>query len=508
MKYFLTPAFRALVCCCLITVVLSSRDTSAASIDPVVFTTKVPELVSGQTTATINMQASQPNIFSVDLSLSYSPTDATILEVKAGPITTGMTLASNTSQPGIIRTGIASASPLSGDGVILEIRIQSAEQPSVQINSVYVNEGAIPSVALATHKIEGVVRYYEGDKTVPSATLVMSGHDSMTKVAGGDGAYWFPATSGGAYTVGVYKATETPATRGVTTLDIALIRRHILALVRLDSPYKVLAADVNNSGSITTFDIAVIRRFILGLTDSLPAGLWQFVSSDVQFADPVKPWPYEETRIYTEIAANYTGQDFIGIKLGDVNGSWTPPANTAAATVESKTAFVSLRSNEAEFQLQSARPAVEFEIGKAMIDKPGALVTGPITVSGFDDVTSVQFTVDWDPTEIAYRAVSDYRLRGLGTDNFGTRLTDDGKLTVSWDDPEAVGQSVDDHAALFTISFRSMLDKGSVSSIRFTDKPTIREVTVNGGLAQFKSENTSRLFVADHSDLNLSEVSN
>jgi hypothetical protein len=42
---------------------------------------------------------------------------------------------------------------------------------------------------------------------------------------------------------------------GVTTYDLVLISKHILGLEPLDSPYKMIAADANKSGSITTFDI-------------------------------------------------------------------------------------------------------------------------------------------------------------------------------------------------------------------------------------------------------------
>lgn len=49
----------------------------------------------------------------------------------------------------------------------------------------------------------------------------------------------------------------------------------------LNSPYKMIAADANNSRSITTFDIVTLRKLILGIdtvftnTDS-----WRFVPAD------------------------------------------------------------------------------------------------------------------------------------------------------------------------------------------------------------------------------------
>lgn len=42
---------------------------------------------------------------------------------------------------------------------------------------------------------------------------------------------------------------------GITTLDIILIQRHILGIETLNSPYKLIAADVNNSKSITAADL-------------------------------------------------------------------------------------------------------------------------------------------------------------------------------------------------------------------------------------------------------------
>jgi len=56
---------------------------------------------------------------------------------------------------------------------------------------------------------------------------------------------------------------------------ISLIRRHILFVPpeTLNSPYKLLAADVNGDGKVTTADIASVRKLILGATNVFPAGL-------------------------------------------------------------------------------------------------------------------------------------------------------------------------------------------------------------------------------------------
>jgi len=42
---------------------------------------------------------------------------------------------------------------------------------------------------------------------------------------------------------------------GVSTYDIVLISKHILGVEALDSPYKIIAADINKSGNVSTLDI-------------------------------------------------------------------------------------------------------------------------------------------------------------------------------------------------------------------------------------------------------------
>jgi hypothetical protein len=65
---------------------------------------------------------------------------------------------------------------------------------------------------------------------------------------------------------------------GVSTFDLVLINKHILGLEPLNTPYKMIAADANNSRSITTFDIVELRKLILGIYTELPNNTsWRFV---------------------------------------------------------------------------------------------------------------------------------------------------------------------------------------------------------------------------------------
>jgi hypothetical protein len=117
---------------------------------------------------------------------------------------------------------------------------------------------------------------------------------------------------------------------GVTTYDLVLISKHILGIEPLSSPYKMIAADANKSNSITTFDIVELRKLILGVYTELPNNTsWRFVDKAQTFANPANPFaaPLKENISVASALTNMTDEHFVGVKIGDVNG--TAVANSA-----------------------------------------------------------------------------------------------------------------------------------------------------------------------------------
>lgn len=109
---------------------------------------------------------------------------------------------------------------------------------------------------------------------------------------------------------------------GVSTLDLVLIQRHILGLEELNSPYKLIASDVNNSQSLTASDLTELRKMILGLKDTFEYNNpWRFVNANFVFEDNSRPWTFDEAMIYESLDASMLSSDFIAIKIGDVNGT-------------------------------------------------------------------------------------------------------------------------------------------------------------------------------------------
>ncbi len=159
---------------------------------------------------------------------------------------------------------------------------------------------------------------------------------------------------------------------GVTSFDLVLINRHILGTQPLSSPYKMIAADANNSRSITTFDMLELRKLILGLYTKLPAvPSWRFVPADFEFPDTINPLKtgFLETIGFTGVQAERLSENFIAIKVGDVNGNATTNA-TATEERTHGTAFLALEERQVRageiftvgFQPEDVEAAYQFTL--------------------------------------------------------------------------------------------------------------------------------------------------
>ena len=111
---------------------------------------------------------------------------------------------------------------------------------------------------------------------------------------------------------------------GISIADAIPIQRHVLNISPIPSPYQMIAADVNGSGSITTFDIVTLRRMILGTINEFPNEVpsWRFIPANFSFPNPTNPFesgiPDQYTFLLTDPQIDL---DFIAIKIGDVNRS-------------------------------------------------------------------------------------------------------------------------------------------------------------------------------------------
>ena len=170
-------------------------------------------------------------------------------------------------------------------------------------------------------KTEGNETIEEGIVTL-DATLNAAPPVTMFDMTDNNGTYAFNIALGSTVTVSPVK-DDNPL-NGVTTYDLVLISKHILGIQPLGSPYKMIAADANKSNSITTFDIVELRKLVLGINQELPNNTsWRFVDKAHVFANPANPFQntIPETISFVDIMGNWMDQNFVGVKIGDVNNT-------------------------------------------------------------------------------------------------------------------------------------------------------------------------------------------
>ena len=144
----------------------------------------------------------------------------------------------------------------------------------------------------------------------------------MTTTTANNGGYGFGGIEGGS-DVTITPNHEANPLNHVSSFDIVLISKHILGIQPLDSPYKLIAADVNNSHSVTALDIIEMRRLILGIsTEFANMPSWRFVDAAYEFPDPSNPWAedFPEVISINNISADELDAHFVAIKMGDVSG--------------------------------------------------------------------------------------------------------------------------------------------------------------------------------------------
>jgi hypothetical protein len=131
--------------------------------------------------------------------------------------------------------------------------------------------------------------------------------------------------------VRIYPEKDDDPLNGVSTYDLILIKNYIDGTQPL-TPYQMIAADANLSGTITSFDILELRKLILGIYNELPNNSsWRFIPANYEFPKPNPfKFPYPESVSVAEIRNFKNGGDFIGVKVGDINGS-AVPMNTAGS---------------------------------------------------------------------------------------------------------------------------------------------------------------------------------
>jgi hypothetical protein len=291
------------------------------------------------------------------------------------------------------------------------------------------NPGGMASIAgaLKTEAVEGV----------EDANVELDGSSNGTPMlsevfSNVSGSYVFsnalPITS---------NATVTPQLdidplNGVNTWDLVLISRHILGLEPLNTPYKLIAADANKSGTVTTFDIVELRKLILGTYTALPNNSsWRFIDKAQVFTSNENPFAdvIRENLQIANIQANVNNGDFVGAKIGDVDGTATP--NNLVSS-DDRTAGTLL-----------------FDVTDRKV-KAGETFT--VNFKAADKVAGYQFTMNFNGLEVVDVTPG----VGMNMDNFGVFTSATlGTSTSATLGEQAITTSADATEGEFAVTFRA-----------------------------------------------------
>lgn len=247
---------------------------------------------------------------------------------------------------------------------------------------------------------------------------------------------------------------------GVTTLDLVRMVQHIQGSELLDSPYKIIAADINRSGSVTMLDVVELQRLLLGIYDRFPQNTsWRFLPEDHVFPDPINPFVgLPPDTLFQNFGATvgytYFGQ-FIGIKVGDVNE--TANALTVAPIPHEPDVRMGLHTKDVWL------PA-------------GAEVVVPLKLAAETALLGLQCALQADPERVLVQAVVSDALPGFSADNVHGP---DGLVRIVWYAPTPVVARPD--AAFISVKIKTLSPVRLSEVVRLDEQVLPAEVIFQDG---------------------------
>ena len=243
-----------------------------------------------------------------------------------------------------------------------------------------------------------------------------------------DGSYQFPAIfTGTNVEITPFKAIN--PRNGVSTFDLVLMQKHILGIQPFDSPYKLIAADVNESGGISVSDLLDMQKIILQIYTEFPnTTSWRFVDAFYTFSDPQNPLveDFPTSISVNNINQNITAANFVGIKMGDVNNTVSPDS-------------VQLIENRYE-------GTYSILLENQYLSK-GETTTIDFKRSQFNTLDGFQFSLSLDPASAELLEINTYH------PNFLYHISENGLINCSWFDATSYKTLSDD--LLFSIQLKA-----------------------------------------------------
>ncbi len=196
--------------------------------------------------------------------------------------------------------------------------------------------------------------------------------------------------------------------QAVSVLDLILIKKHILGIKPFTSPYDLIAADVNGSESISGVDLLEMQRLILGFTSEFNGNeSWRFVDERFEFSDPDNPWTFKEEISLRPLSAPVLDANFIGVKIGDVNGSYDGFSQNMISSRSENSLILQIE----ETRLHNGYTHVEFKASESLASEGIQLGLVLNSISGIEEVRYLGTTLDdssykWDSRDATLKLIA------------------------------------------------------------------------------------------------------
>jgi hypothetical protein len=242
---------------------------------------------------------------------------------------------------------------------------------------------------------------------------------------------------------------------GLNVYDLKLLQRHLNGIEILNSPLKLIAADINHSGTVTLADLQLLRSLILGeITTVNQNTSWRFLPKNQVFQNPLNPFltNFNEQIDLNGLNAGNNMALFSGIKIGDLNGSAFPNFQEMPPS--------NLRKNNQSFNLMADNQSF----------KSGDIVQVSLAVSSsLEEITDYQLTLDFNMNNLSFQSATPSNYSGMGFGNVGLAHTNEGAITIINDRiPSENGAD----NQIFKATFKAISDGNLSESIHLSDRIT------------------------------------
>ena len=320
------------------------------------------------------------------------------------------------------------------------------------------NMNVCPNVNIMA-TIAGAITTEEGDE-VDDVSVFLSNTGAIPDTMMYGAFYGFYGVPTG-YDYTVEPVRDDNAGDGVSTWDIVLITRHILGIDPLPTPYQIIAADANGSGSVTTLDVVYIRQVVLGLANSFPGvHTWRFVDAAHNFIDPTNPFtgPIPEVVNLDNLSGDAMDVNFIGVKVGDIDHS----------------GMVNLPVTLENRQQEMERSILELEDRRL---RAGERMLISLEWLEKEPAVAAQWSLQIDPNKLEVLDFSQSGLPGFTKEQVAGNQ-EDGLYSLGW--YHTVAQEVQGKEA-WAIEVRALEEVQLSEAIQLADEPTKAEVYLEGG---------------------------